>query len=184
MNFFRKKNRSNIHLNIDDRSSVSIGEDCTAANAHFTALEGAQITVADNCTLGSLYVFAMAGARISVGYGCSFNGAVRLLAHEDASIHIGAHCLFAGGTDVTISDMHSIIDLNTNERINTAKDVFIDEHVWTGNGAMILKGARIGKNSIIGAGSIVTGNIPSECLAVGTPAKVIRTNVNWNFDLI
>ena len=52
--------------------------------------------------------------------------------------------------------------------------VFIEDGVWIGNSAIILPGVRIGKKSIIGAGSVVSSDIPSYSLAVGVPAKVIK----------
>ncbi|MFR5466356.1 MAG: hypothetical protein ACLTHR_12100 [Agathobacter rectalis] len=52
--------------------------------------------------------------------------------------------------------------------------VFIDDGVWIGNDVIILPNVHIGKKSIIGAGSVVTKNIPEFCIAVGNPAKVIK----------
>jgi maltose O-acetyltransferase len=55
-----------------------------------------------------------------------------------------------------------------------ALPVKIEDNVWIGGGAIILPGVTIGKNSVIGAGSIVTKNIPTNCVAVGNPCRVIR----------
>jgi len=52
--------------------------------------------------------------------------------------------------------------------------VSIGDHSWIGHGAVILPGAQIGRHVVIGANSVVTGNIPDYCVAVGSPAKVIR----------
>lgn len=52
--------------------------------------------------------------------------------------------------------------------------VFIDDGVWIGNDVIILPNVHIGKKPIIGAGSVVTKNIPEFCIAVGNPAKVIK----------
>ena len=52
--------------------------------------------------------------------------------------------------------------------------VIIGKNVWIGEGAAILPGVKIGENSIIGANSVVTKDIPSNCLAVGNPAQIIR----------
>lgn len=53
-------------------------------------------------------------------------------------------------------------------------DVIIEENCWIGTGVVILPGSHIGRNSVIGARSVVKGSIPQNCLAVGSPAKVIR----------
>jgi acetyltransferase-like isoleucine patch superfamily enzyme len=63
------------------------------------------------------------------------------------------------------------------KRINYARDINIGKHVWIGAYVNILKGVTIGDNSIIGIRSIVTKNIPQNCIALGVPAKVIRENV-------
>lgn len=52
--------------------------------------------------------------------------------------------------------------------------VFVDDGVWIGNNVIILPNVHIGKKSIIGAGSVVTKDIPEYCIAVGNPAKVVK----------
>jgi acetyltransferase-like isoleucine patch superfamily enzyme len=52
--------------------------------------------------------------------------------------------------------------------------VIIENDVWIGTGAVVLKGTRIGHGSIIGAGSVVSGNIPPRSLVVGNPARVVH----------
>lgn len=60
-----------------------------------------------------------------------------------------------------------------------SKPIKIGNHVWIGLRAIILKGVTIGNDSIIGAGAVVTKDVPPNCLVVGTPAKIIRRNINW-----
>ena len=55
-----------------------------------------------------------------------------------------------------------------------ALPVKIEDGVWIGGGTIILPGATIGKNSVIGAGSVVTRSIPANCIAVGNPCRVIK----------
>jgi len=52
--------------------------------------------------------------------------------------------------------------------------IFIEDNVWIGGGVIILPGVKIGKNTIIGAGSVVTKNIPQNVIAVGNPCKILR----------
>jgi acetyltransferase-like isoleucine patch superfamily enzyme len=92
--------------------------------------------------------------------------------------------MFGGGIDVTVGDLHSIVDVETGKRINPAADVSIGERVWIGQNALSLKGAAIGAGSVIGACSIVTGAIPENSVAVGNPARVIRSGATWRHDLI
>jgi len=65
-----------------------------------------------------------------------------------------------------------------NDRELSTRPVFIDENVWIGEGVCIMPGTTIGKGSIIGALSVVTKDVPQNCIAVGNPAKVIKV---YNF---
>ena len=55
-----------------------------------------------------------------------------------------------------------------------SKPITIEDNVWIGGGAILLLGVTIGKNSVIGAGSIVTRSIPENCVAVGNPCRIIK----------
>ena len=87
--------------------------------------------------------------------------------------------MLSHGIDIRCSDSHSIIDLDSTERINYAKDISIGNHVWIAMDARILKGVNIGSHSIIASGSIVTKDVPENCIASGVPAQVKRTGVTW-----
>ena len=88
--------------------------------------------------------------------------------------------MLSSGISIRTSDSHPIFDMITNSRINQPRSVIIGNHVWISAEAKILKGVCIGDGAIIGLGSIVTHNIPSNCIASGIPAKVIKQNINWN----
>lgn len=72
----------------------------------------------------------------------------------------------------------NIVITSTHDRKNfdtvVASPVYIGKNVWITSRCIILPGVRIGDNSIIGAGSVVTKNIPANCFAAGNPAKVIK----------
>lgn len=90
-------------------------------------------------------------------------------------IIIGKDVLIA--SDVFICDYnHGIENPERNYLDNKLMlgEVVISDGVWIGQGAYILPGVHIGKNSIVGAGSVVTKDIPDYCIAVGNPARVIK----------
>lgn len=99
-------------------------------------------------------------------------------------IEIGPECMFSFEVDIRNGDSHSIINLETGKRVNWAKDIQIGRHVWLGAKTEILGGAEIGENSIIGIGSMVNGKIDSNSIAVGTPAKVVKTGFSWQGERI
>ena len=108
--------------------------------------------------------------RIEIGDYALLTPAVRI--SSALSIKIGDNCMLARGTSISDADWHGIYD-----RINPigqSAEVVIGDNVWLCEGVMVCKGVRIGDNSIIGAGSVVTGEIPSNCIAAGVPAKVLR----------
>ena len=93
------------------------------------------------------------------------------------------------GDNVLVASNVFIIDYNhglspendsyLDNPLELSDGVFIEDGVWIGNSAIILPGVKIGKKSIIGAGSVVSSDIPAYSLAVGVPAKVIK-----KYDLI
>jgi acetyltransferase-like isoleucine patch superfamily enzyme len=61
----------------------------------------------------------------------------------------------------------------------TEAPVRIGDRVWIGARATILKGVRVGEGAVIGAGSVVTRDVPARALVAGNPARVVRENVAW-----
>jgi hypothetical protein len=88
----------------------------------------AVIDIGSGCNLSHLFAYLQSRAQLHVGNDVGFNGLIRLLMHEPFHINIGNLCLFSGGTEITVSDMHSIFDLVTGERINAGRSVHIGEH--------------------------------------------------------
>jgi len=58
---------------------------------------------------------------------------------------------------------------------NSAEPIIIGDNVWLGGGAIVCPGVTIGENTVVGAGAVVTKDLPANVVAVGNPARVIRT---------
>lgn len=116
---------------------------------------------------------------IKIDRNCSFVSTVISCADNGSLVDIGEDCMFSNGVTIMPSDFHSIIDINTNKRINYAQDINIGRKVWVGMEAMILKGGGVGDNSIIGAKSVVVSYIDPYSIAVGVPAKIVKKDVVW-----
>jgi hypothetical protein len=81
--------------------------------------------------------------------------------------------MLASHAYITDSDWHGIYDRSLPPREVTR--VVLEENVWVGDSAIVCKGVTIGKNSIIGAGAVVTSDIPANVVAAGNPARVIKS---------
>ncbi len=88
------------------------------------------------------------------------------------SICIKDSCMLASHAYITDSDWHGIYDRSLPP--TETSHVVLEENVWVGDSAIVCKGVTIGKNSIIGAGSVVTANIPANVIAAGNPARIVR----------
>jgi hypothetical protein len=78
----------------------------------------------------------------------------------------------AAGVYITDADWHDIYDRTL--PIGQTSPVVLGENVWIGDSSIVCKGVTIGENSVVGAGSVVTGDIPANVIAAGSPARVIR----------
>lgn len=118
--------------------------------------------------------------HIKFGKKTTVNG-VYILVDENTSVEIGEDCMLSYDIEIRTTDAHSVIDRDTRERINKAKNIVIGDRVWVGKEVMINKGVNIASNVIIGARSLVTSSCDDEFVAIaGVPAKVVRTNVDWD----
>lgn len=107
--------------------------------------------------------------NISIGDDCTFNEGVILNATTE--IFIGNNVSISSG--VTILTAGLLYEQYPKKHF--FREVIIKNGVWIGSNATILPGVTIGSNSVIGAGAVVTKDIPSNSVAVGVPAKVIKT---------
>jgi acetyltransferase-like isoleucine patch superfamily enzyme len=88
------------------------------------------------------------------------------------SIIIGNACMIAHGAYISDADWHGIYDRA--EPVGNTKPIIFEDNVWIGDSAIICKGVRIGKNSIIGAGAVVTKDVPPNSIFAGNPAKLVK----------
>ena len=146
-----KNSRDETRLLVEKNASIFV-------NGNFRIYSGSDIRVLGN---GKLYL----------GDGFCNNG-VQIVCKSN--IKIGNGCAIARDVIIRDWDAH-----NFGLTQKGSCPITIGKHVWIGTRAIILKGVSIGDGAVIGAGSVVTKNIPKNCLAVGVPAKVIKENIEW-----
>jgi acetyltransferase-like isoleucine patch superfamily enzyme len=108
-------------------------------------------------------------ACISIGDHTFINYGSSIFAHK--LVKIGRHCLLGHYTFILDNNEHGV---EQREVLPETAPVIIEDHVWVGSHVRILPGVSIGHHSVVGTGSVVTKNIPANCLAVGNPARVVR----------
>ena len=168
----KKKNNNNV-LVVDAESYLSnviirfFGSNNTIRIGRNTCIKDSQILVFDN------------NNSILIGNNTNLNEKVKIVVLEGGNISIGDHCLISYDVEIRNGDSHSL--LMEGQRINYCKNVQICNHVWIGERSLVLKGAQINDNCVVGASSIVTSHIfPSHTLIVGCPAKVVKNNIDWD----
>lgn len=144
---------------------------------------GQNLTTGKYCRIEAFLTGNDSEIKIHFGHDVQINDNVHISAL--ASVRIGnnvliaSHCyisdnshgLYAGGKNDTSPEIKPI------KRPYTVSQVKIGSNVWLGEGVIIMPGVTIGDGAIIGAHSIVNKSVPSNCIAAGSPAKIIKI---WN----
>ncbi|MFF3892822.1 sugar O-acetyltransferase [Streptomyces sp. NPDC001812] len=150
------------------RYQAAYAEDAEAAGAILAELLGA---VGEQAHVRPpLYVDY--GSNITIGARTFVN--YNLTALDVAAIVIGEDCQIGPGVQL-LTPTHPLEPQPRRDKLEAAQPITIGDNVWIGGGAIVLPGVTIGDNSVIGAGSVVTKDVPPNVVAVGSPARPVRT---------
>ena len=123
---------------------------------------------------GYTYVEAReATVIVTIGENTHLNNSYSIIC-ERSSISIGDDCLIGSGVTIVDSDFHNLEPVLRISEKDRCEPVEIQENVFIGPDAKILKGVTIGRNSVIGASAVVTRNVPENTVVAGNPAIVIK----------
>ena len=111
-----------------------------------------------------------------IPYSAIIEGSVLLDKLYPRGIHIGENTLVAGGATILSHDHCKRVGNNQPFLVDT----FIGKNCFIAVGAIILPGVKIGDEVIVGAGAVVTKDVPSNTVVAGNPAKIIRENIKMN----
>lgn len=123
---------------------------------------------------GSL-VWILECGRLAIAGNTFTAGKNMLIAKQ--SVSIGRNCAIAWGVTICDHDFHKLYQ-DGRQRVETAP-VVIEDNVWIGMNATILKGVTVGQGAVIGAGAVVTRDVPPACICAGNPARVVQTNIEF-----
>lgn len=178
---------NNVTLDIaGNNNEIRIGKNSSINNALiFIRGDHHRLIIKENCFFGKgEFWIEDDHCSIIIHSNTTIEHAHLAVTESHSTLEIHNDCMLAKHVEIRTGDSHSIIDMASGERINKAANVTLEEHVWIGAHAKILKGVTIGHNSVIGASSLVTGNIPAHSIAAGVPAKVVRQNTDWKRERI
>lgn len=137
-------------------------------------LREGRLTIGEH-TLLEPWVWLTGSGRIDIGSGTFLNLGVMIASLEH--VGIGDHCMLANGCVVTDSD-HAVGDPDvpvTQQGFVSRGPTSIGDDCWLGANVVVTSGVTIGERCVIGAGSVVTHDIPPWSVAVGAPARVVRS---------
>jgi len=121
------------------------------------------------------------GGRVVIGDNVALNQNVFIVGGEGKSIKIGNNVLIGPNVVLRSSD-HRFTDVDTPIRLqgHNEGEITIEDDVWLGANVVVTKDVRIGHGCVIGAGSIVTRDLPPNSIAVGVPARVVSSRGGLN----
>lgn len=146
------------------RDSVA---DPESARAHLVALLG---SLGENAVIKPP-LFVDYGENVHIGARTFIN--FNLTALDVAPIRIGEDCQIGPNVQL-LTPTHPLESGPRRDKLEAARPITIRDNVWLGGGVIVCPGVTIGENSVIGAGAVVTKDIPANVVAVGNPARVVR----------
>lgn len=106
------------------------------------------------------------GTRLFINYCCQLADVAKITIGDD--VQIGPHVQL-------LTPAHPLDPQRRRDKWETALPITIEDNVWLGGGVIVCGGVTIGRDTVVGAGSVVTKSLPPGVLAVGSPARVVRT---------
>ncbi len=118
-------------------------------------------------------------SKVFIGDWTTSTTSIQIFTAESTNVLIGEDNMFAHNVLIRSEDGHGIFNVENGERINKSRDIVIGAHVWIAESSIVLPGSYIGAGTTIGCLSLVKGFIPNNCVAVGSPAKIVKKNTVW-----
>lgn len=132
--------------------------------------------IGDGCHIEAPFYANWGGKHVFMGNDVYANFNLTLV--DDGNIYIGDKVMFGPNVMVATAN-HPLLPELRERGLQYNLDVHIERNVWIGGNAVIVPGITIGENSVIGAGSVVTKDIPANVIAAGNPCRVLRS-INEN----
>lgn len=157
-----------------------LGPHATIMNPWYVVISGANIRIGHSFTAIAephhrveigVWGRQFGAGRVTIGDACLMSPGSRISASDEVTLGDGV--MLANGAYVTDSDWHGLYDrIDRDERVSPVR---LENNVWIGDHATVLKGVTVGENSVVAALSVVTKDVPPNVVVAGNPAKVVKT---------
>lgn len=138
------------------------------------------VVIAEGCRIKQLeLVVRRENSVVWIGPGTTWESGI-LLSESGKIVALGKDCMVSNGVMIRTCDGHGIFDVATGMSLNNPRDVFIDDHVWLGNASRVNKGAEIGRGTVVGQMSVVSGRLDPFAIYAGMPARKLRGGIAWS----
>jgi maltose O-acetyltransferase len=128
------------------------------------------VQIGQNSTIEAPF-YCVYGKNIQIGDHVYLNYSCTIL--DCNEVRIGHHVMIGPLVQIYTPD-HVLEAEARNQGWEVAKPIVIEDNVWLGGGAILLPGVRIGRNAVVGAGAVVSRDVPENTVVAGNPARVIR----------
>lgn len=170
--------RQNVLIRIyGNNNSIIIGESSRFRNTQIIIFGDNNHIVAESGSKfdGPCIVRMEGNSTLEIGRNSGIRGVTFVL--KDSNIKVGRNCMFSYDVLIRNNDQHKV--LKEGRVTNFSKDIFIDDHVWLCERCAVLKGVKIGQDSIVAFGAVVTKSCPENSIMAGNPARVVKDGISW-----
>lgn len=174
------------HIELGSRKSIYLADDVVIGNFCRILAGKGKIELGSKCYIHPFSTLRAQNGFIRMGKECSINP--YSIIHGEGGVtfgdfvRVGSHVILVSATHV-----YDDVSVPIHFQGSKSKGIVVEDDVWIGGGSTILDGVRVGRGSIIGAGSVVNKDVPPFSIVGGVPAKVIRMrksndtpNINGN----
>lgn len=180
---------SSCIIDFENGGKLYVGNNVVLENCNISVRNKAELIVKEGVwtetyTNSFQRILVRPYGKVVIGKGTSISHSFNIICPQNTEIVIGEDCLISWNLTVLSNDGHTIFDMKKKKPVNIIAEnekrkVEIGNHVWIGANCIILYDTYIGEGSIVGAGSLVKGKYPNNCMLVGQVAKVIKQDIAW-----
>lgn len=175
---------SKTRLVVTSNNEIKFGNNVTIKHVKLSFKNNTRMTVGNNAILMG-FAHINTGSVLEIGDRVKIAERVRILTGINNKITIGKDSQIGSDSMLLGSQGHTIYDMDKKtftNNMNMSCNITLKDHVWHGCNSYVYLGVTIGTGSIVGFCTMVLKDIPNNCMAFGSPARIIKKNIAWDYD--